>query len=829
MNTFIRRGGFLLLLLLAYVPNSSAQSLFDKVAQIIITNVGPATVSEDLVRANIHVKVGDPYVRTSVDDDVKNLYATGYFFNIQVLDNFTDKGVVLTYILQGKLRLTGIKFEGNTKYSNSKLLKKVTSKIGDPLDERKLFTDSQEIQKMYQKSGYPRTTVKYVISNIDERAGRASVIFEIQESPKIKIVEVDFTGANAFSQKKLRRVIKTRRHWWLSWLTRSGIFKPDQFDEDQEKLKEFYQEKGYIDFEIKDIRITNPTPKTMRIEFVIYEGNLYKVGAVTFKGNLLFNTNDIFRGLKLQHEQSHAKTKIGEHGLQADVGMTFTPQGLQDDIHAIEDFYGSKGYIDVKQGANLRVNKIANTENGTMDLEYNIDSGEKQYIEKIEIKGNVKTKDKVIRRELAVSPGDTFDMVRVRLSKQRLEGLQYFEKVDTQPEPTVIPNHKNLIVGVDEKSTGQFTFGAGFSTVDSILGFAEISQSNFDLFKPPYFTGGGQKFRLRVQLGTQRQDYLISFVEPWFLNRKLALSIDLFHSVYNFQSLDNLYNETHTGAKLGLTRALGSDFLIGGISYTVENVGIVDVNENAPATIFNDSGNTLLSRFGVSLAYDTRNSTTLPNKGQRTEISAEVVGGPLGGDANFYKTEVKSAWYFKGFAKDHVLEIVGRAGVADRLYGSKDLPFFERYYLGGQYSLRGYDYRGVGPREATQNGQQFEPIGGDTYWMASAEYSIPIISRLRFAVFYDIGSVYALPYSFQTSQIHARGPVIPGAPTPLGAFQDYGVAGSTTAYSDNWGLGLRLDLPIGPLRLDYGIPIHHDIFNSNSGKFQFGVGFARPL
>ena len=146
----------------------------------------------------------------------------------------------------------------------------------------------------------------------------------------------------------------------------------------------------------------------------------------------------------------------------------------------------------------------------------------------------------------------------------------------------MIPNRKNLIVGVEEKSTGQFTFGAGFSTVDSILGFAEISQSNFDMFKPPYFTGGGQKFRLRVQLGTERQDYLVSFVEPWFLNRKLSLSVDLYHSVYNFQSLDSLYNETRTGARLGFTRALGSDFLIGGISYTVENVGIVDVSPIAP-------------------------------------------------------------------------------------------------------------------------------------------------------------------------------------------------------------------------------------------------------
>src|SRR3954469_9661402 len=202
MKFLIRHGGLWLLLLCSWLPAASGQSSLDRVAKIIVTNVGPAAVSEDLVRANIHVKVGDPYVRTSVDEDVRNLYATGYFFNIQVLDKLGDGGVVLTYILQGKLRLTNIKFEGNTKYTNQKLLRKVTSKIGEPLDERKLFSDGQEIEKMYQKAGYPHTTVKYVLNNVDENAGRAGVTFEIKESPKIKIVAVDFIGANAFSQKK---------------------------------------------------------------------------------------------------------------------------------------------------------------------------------------------------------------------------------------------------------------------------------------------------------------------------------------------------------------------------------------------------------------------------------------------------------------------------------------------------------------------------------------------------------------------------------------------------------------------------------------------------
>src|SRR5206468_3912786 len=204
-----------------------------------------------------------------------------------------------------------------------------------------------------------------------------------------------------------------------------------------------------------------------------------------------------------------------------------------DDLQAIEDFYGSKGYIDVRVAAD----KNPNTEKGTMDLVYQIlneDKG-KSYIEKIEIRGNTKTKDRVIRRELAVSPGEVFDMVRVKVSKQRLEGLQYFEKVDARAEPSDIsPNRKNLVIGVDEKNTGNLTMGAGFSSVDSIVGFVELSQGNFDLFHPPTFTGGGQKFRLRVQIGTERQDYIVSFIEPWFLGRKLSFGTELYYRDLNF-------------------------------------------------------------------------------------------------------------------------------------------------------------------------------------------------------------------------------------------------------------------------------------------------------
>jgi outer membrane protein insertion porin family len=321
-----------------------------------------------------------------------------------------------------------------------------------------------------------------------------------------------------------------------------------------------------------------------------------------------------------------------------------------------------------------------------------------------------------------------------------------------------------------------------------------------------------------MQLGTERQDYRLSFIEPWFLNRKLAFGVDLYHDQLDFESPNDIYKETRTGMKLSLTRALGSDFLIGSVHYTIEDVGI-ELNPgwhdaeyhpfpfllpaNVPQAILDETGHSFYQRFGASLAYDTRNSTQLPNHGQRSELDTEFSTG----DKSFFKVEVKSDWFFPGFFKGHVLEAGGRAGIADSLSGG-DVPFYDRYYLGGLYSLRGFKYRNIAPRDPQYGINPLmpgEPIGGDSYWFGSLEYSIPILEKengigVRFAMFYDAGSVGAGSYSF------------------------------TGNFNDNWGLGARLNIPhLGPLRLDYGVPIHHDKYNGSSGQFQFGVGYTREF
>ncbi|MCZ7639044.1 MAG: outer membrane protein assembly factor BamA [Verrucomicrobia bacterium] len=798
------RGWWMLWLLwLVFMPGAWGQAPA-VIREIEIQHVGPRAASDALIRSSIRSRVGELYTRNSVDDDVRSLYSTGLFFNIRVDQVPVEDGLKLVFQVQGKPTLTRILFTGNSKYSTKKLQKKVTSKVGQPLDEQKLFNDTQEILKLYQKAGYQRTQVKYV-PVIDANLGNGTVTFEITEAPKVKIKDVQFINAQAFPQRKLRSTLKTRRHWMFSWLTGSGKLKDDVLAEDRQRLGEFYRGEGYIDFQLEDIQFEQLNPKWMIVKVFVNEGTQYRVGTVGLEGNQLFTTNEITTRMVTREKNKTSR------GLSMGPGNVFTPNGLSRDREGIQDFYGARGHIDARVSPAL----VPNTAQGTMDVNYRITEGQKSYIEKIEIRGNTKTKDRVIRRELAVNPGEVFDMVRVRLSTNRLGGLNYFAKVDAEPEPTDVPDRKHLVIGVEEKNTGDIRLGAGFSSLDQISGFVEVVQGNFDLFKPPYFlgTGAGQKVRLRLMVGTQRRDIELSFIEPWFLGRKLVLSTDFFYRQLRYYS--DLYDVDQLGSRVTLTRTLWSDFWRGTVGYAIENVGIVnmpaplvvpgpdgqpEVVDTVPAEIRAEEGYTLASKVIGAISYDTRNNVLLPNRGQHTTLRSELAGGPFGGDTDFYKLELDSRRYFRGFAPGHVLELIGRIGVVDNHGFDQDVHLYDRFYLGGLYTLRGYKFRAIGPYDSTGR----EPIGGRTFWFGSAEYSIPIIERLRLAAFYDIGNVYPDAYSFNVA----------GA--------EYG------AYADNWGLGIRLNIPgMGPLRLDYALPITHDPFVGSDGRFQFSVGYTR--
>ncbi len=805
----------------ACLPPVAAQRTDPVVNKIAIRFVGPPPVSEDFIRANIRVKVGEPFTQSAADEDTKNLYLTGYFKNIQVMSAPEAGGVDVTYIVQGKVILTDpVIIVGNKRMSIKKIRKKITSKKGEPLDERKLFEDALAIKEMYEKAGYQKTTVTAMPPDYNEAAGRGTATIVISETPKIKIKDIIFVNATAATQKQLRKVLKkTRRRWMFSWLTGSGVLKSDEFQDDKDALVEYYQNKGYIDFAIKDVQFEDISPTWMTIRIVVSEGRLYKVGTLDIKGNTVFTTNDFIKGTNINRVLMHLKEVPG---------AIFKPSDFSDDQQTLRDMYGAKGYLDPGQRGTtiIAASHAANPDTGTMDLAYDIQEGEKCYIEKIVIKGNVKTKDRVLRRELAVYPGEVYDMVRIKISKQKLQGLDYFAKVEDEAEDSDVPNHKNLVIDVEEKSTGSFSVGAGFNSEQSIVGTVEVRQGNFDLFNPPTFTGAGQKLQLRLSIGTLLQDYDLNFTEPFFLGKRLFFNIDLFHRITYYNALHSDYSETFDGGTVSLTKELGSQFLKGTASYTMENVHVAitpgfepwtttnyfgtppgglyqQESYNGPGVTTNilaERGSYFISKLGTALTYDTRNSNKLPNAGQSTTLSGEVATPP--GNTEFYKLELRSAWYFKGFATNHVLEVIAKTGVVSTWGDTSRVPIFERWFLGGMYSLRGYRYETVGPLDSLG-----EALGGDTYWFASAEYSIPIIPMLRYAFFYDVGDVY--PGSFSLK------------PGPGRKF-----------FNDDVGVGLRIILPIAggtPLRLDYGVPIVHDPTATKLGRFQFGFGFSHPF
>ncbi|CAF0691852.1 Beta-barrel assembly machine subunit BamA [Candidatus Methylacidithermus pantelleriae] len=716
--------------------------------------------------------VGQPYNPATVEEDVRNLYATGRFVNLRISHEPLADGVKVIVIVQPKPLVKEVIIQGNQEVSTKRLRKEVKTKPGDPLNELQISTDAEKIKDYYLSKGYGRAQVTYRI-DVNEEFGRAVVSFNIVEGPKEFVSEVGFEGVHAFPEKELRKLLKTRKKNLLSFINKSGLFKEDQFQEDLAKLKEYYQNHGYIDMTVRDVRFEHPEKGKLVIVISVSEGTQYHVGKLRIEGNRLYSEPEIRKYLKLKE------------------GAVFSPQALEDDTKAIRDLYGLKGYID----ADVKPERVPVAEHGTIDLVYHISEGSQIYVDKVIVQGNTKTKDKVIRRELAVGPGDVYNSVSVDASKKRLENLGYFERVDISPEETNIPNRRNVVVTVSEKRTGNVTFGVGFSSVESFLGFVELSQGNFDITNPPYFTGAGQKFRLRLQLGLLTKNVILSFTEPWFLNRRLAVGFDLFADEFDYSGF-NIYNERRIGGDIRLAKALSPFWTIAPMyRYQVYELFHINFPFHDPFYLNLLNANKSLSESSVllNLTYDTRDSLLIPRRGEKINILLQGAGGPLLGQTNIYRAELDWQKYVL-LPYDLIFSVNGATGVINHYGASAFVPLFDRYFLGGPRTVRGFDYNMVGPKDPLGFS-----IGGSTMAFSQFELTFPIISRVRGAVFTDWGFVDA----------------------GFGRYDHF-----LPDLNGSAGIGVRLYLPIGPLRLDYGWPIKADRFNRTSGRFAFDVGYA---
>lgn len=724
--------------------------------------------SEEAVRAHIQIFPGQEYDQRMVSESIRSLYASCLFESIRIqAETLPDNKVDLIFILDPKPKIIEVCIIGNRKIATSRLFSEIRSKVGAPLDESALTCDVFAIKEYYNKHGFSNVEVCYKIDT-DPCSGKATVSFNIEEGIKTRIKSITFCGNGPIKARKLRSLIQTKEWNILSIFTGRGRFREELLYEDIECIRQFYRNSGYLDVVINDsdVEITQPTPTTICINITINPGQLYHVGKICISGNTLYPTERLWPLLSVCE------------------GDIFCPQNIELTESDLRDAHGQLGYLDTYVVAERK----PNIETGAIDLDFVIHESEKFFVESIKIQGNIKTKSNVIIRELALAPGDVFDLVRLKSSEARLGNTRFFEEVNLLPEETNIPGRRNLLIAVKEGKTGNLQFGITFSTLEKLVGSVEISQSNFDITNWRHgFQGAGQKFRAVARFGKKTNSFTLTFEEPWVCERELAFGVNIFRTEAKYYSSE--YDQLTAGFEIYLRKRLFG-LVDGQLYYMFEVIDIDNVAKNAAPIIKAEAGKRTVSKVGIGLAYDTRDQIIYPNCGTYLTLNSFIAGGILGGETKYSQLEFTAAQWYPLFDLCNQIFLIGARTGTLMPYGGQSVPFFDRFFLGGPETLRGFGYRQVGPK---QDGQ---PIGGNTYARATAEYSVKVIDCVRFVVFYDWGFVNSGTLDWS-----------PGG------------------YNDNWGVGLRIFILNAPLRLDWGFPIRGTDGNDDKRvKFNFSFG-----
>ena len=767
---------------------------------------GPKTVAEEAVRAHVRLRKGMKFDQKSLDQSIRSLYQTGLYDAIDATRTASaNGGMDIEFVIVPKYRVSQVVFKGNKEYSARRLQEEISSYAGSTLSEVEVKRDADKLKAFYQKKGYSLAKVNFSVERNDEQ-GKGAVIFDIDEGADIEIQNIRFTGDpnvekeygffgrighymfakdNTAELNSLKLLKEMKTDTWIpiiSHITDNGRFKDEEFQADIEKLRKVYRDHGYLDVEIDESKIKfefpdADNPGDMDIVINIVPNRQYKVGKVSFKNNKLFKSEKLMPFVEYY---------------DLTTGNVFSPSKVDEMIEKIRIYYGEYGYIDTI----VRALRKPNVETGDIDLVIDIIESGKFYLESINIQGNSKTKSEVIIRELALAPGDIFDLARMKSSENRLKETRFFDEVTLSPEATNIPNRRNLRIVVKEGRTGNLTFGAGFSTIESLVATVEITQGNFDYENyKNYFQGAGQKFRIRGSIGLKSNQIIVSFEEPWVFNRNLAYGIDAYRTDTGYYS--DYYSEVRLGATNYLRKRV-YELIEARLAYKLELVDIYDVDKKlieGPDPVMKtwrgDVGERSLSQMSLSFLRDSRDSLMTPTRGTRFEFIQDVAGGPFLGQTNLYRIEGRAGWWIPTFEMgNQVLSFVGRTGTVIG-YGGKDVPYFEQYFLGGGYNMRGFKYRKVGRIDPITG----EAYGGKTFAFASAEYSIELFNPVRFAVFYDIGFVNTGEWDWDPSD-----------------------------YNSDFGVGFRILLMGAPMRIDLGFPWKTGPYNDDGMQFNFSFG-----
>lgn len=723
---------------------------------------GNQIVSTNTVMSKIKTRVGDTLVQETVNEDVKRLYAAGFFQDIKMEIEETPGGYRLVVNVVEKPIVRQIVFEGATIFKEDKLRKELKVIEGQILDRKVIKEGIQGIRKLYSEKGFRFVDIQSDVK-VDPATKEATVSIRVVEGEKFKIKSIDFDGVQAFPQKKLLKLMQTKKK--QPWLFRSGVFKEPLFQKDLERINLFYQQEGYLDVKAQPIFDYDHTNKWIFIKIYVEEGEHYVTGELKIQGNRLFPESEIWQELGMLP------------------GLTYSQYYLSKDVEKVIEYYHKRGYMDARVIPDVKLNR----DTRKVDVTYQIQEGDLYFVEKVLVRGNTKTKDMVIRRELRIRPGEKFDGEKIEKSKQRLENLNYFEEITYDTEPGSEPNRKDLVFRVKEKRTGELSFGGGVSSIDRFVGFAEISQRNFDLLNWPRFTGGGQSLSLSGRVGSISRNFDLNFTEPYLFNKPVSWSSDLYNTHQSSENVD--FEEGRLGAGTTFSRQFRDIFRVG-TGYNLERVKIDDLSDDAPPTVVKFSGTNWISKWRTLIfAIDKRDNIFNPTKGFLYTFNGDIAGGFLGGNQSYYTVQTSYTQYWT-FFKKHLLEWRTKVGSAQDFGQSDEVPIFDRFYAGGLGTVRGYNYRRVGPIESG------DAIGGQTIGLMSVEYTFPIykLDAFRGAFFVDAGQVNRKSYNF-----------------------DFG------GFAVSVGPGIKVKTPLGPMAFYYGLPIANRDSESKNGRFEFSL------
>ena len=721
---------------------------------------GNERIEAETVRSYMAIGPGDDYDSDAVNESLKSLFDTGLFADVAIR---REGNALVVRVVENPI-INRVAFEGNDDIADDELEAEIQLQPRVVYTRPRVQSDLQRLTEIYRRSGRFAVSIEPKVIQLPQN--RVDLVFEIDEGPVTEVEVINFVGNTRFSDSALSDEIQTVENAWYRFATSADTYDPDRLTFDRELLRRFYLSNGYVDFRvISAVAELMPDRSGFIVTFSLEEGERYRVSAIDIRSQLRdLAPEDLLPVVEMEE------------------GDWYDADQVEDTLLALTEAVGSRGYAFVDVSPQIEPNREART----VDVTFDVDEGPRVYVERIEITGNVRTLDEVIRREFRLAEGDAYNTALIRRSRQRIMNLGFFNQVDIETSEGSAPDRTILTVDVSEVPTGELSFGAGVSSAEGVLGDIAIRERNL--------LGRGQELRLGLTVSESRQEIDLSFTEPYFLDRDVAAGFDIFQRSVDLQDQSSFDRET-----VGFTTRAGyplAERLRHTVSYSLRNDEVSDVSPTTSRFIREQEGETTTSAVAHRLEYDLRDSRIEPTDGYYVRFGQEFAG--VGGDAKFLKHTLTYG-HFYSVADGWVLSALARAG---HIFGidDDDVRIVDRFFLGGR-RLRGFEPSGVGPRDSETD----DALGGNMFYSLTGELGFPLglpdELNLRGAVFSDVGTL---------TTIDESGPELL----------------DESSLRLSVGVGINFRSPLGPIRLDFArAMIKEDFDRTESFRFSFGTRF----